>query len=351
MRRKYEVVDVVAAIGLAATLFGGYLLVTAADGFWQRPPAPFAITTPSSDQAAGIRYLQPVLGQAIVDDFLRDRHATATVSSATSELEQAIDNYQAMSTTLLSPLVLAELSALGQAADHETRVQYVMGRSIVNATQRGIRSGVLSVADDSHAFNDGVIMTARDTGRRMDRLFESTRQPLLGQLIVDSVQEEALLDSAAQERIGLAVVRYAVAQASSQESEAAIQSQLGSAVVASIRSNALQERLDRLAMLDRDSTDARTVVAHRRIAPDIEYRYLIAATLSAHSPSCDDGRKKTPCRCGRWTHCYGYTGRPARLGARLYDRLKGGYMCRPAVLRRHSVEPGGDVCLGTTGAS
>ena len=37
MGRKFDHVDVMAAIGLVATLFGGYLLVTAADGFWQAP--------------------------------------------------------------------------------------------------------------------------------------------------------------------------------------------------------------------------------------------------------------------------------------------------------------------------
>lgn len=40
MGRKYDHVDVMAAIGLVATLFGGYLLVTAADGFWQAPSPP-----------------------------------------------------------------------------------------------------------------------------------------------------------------------------------------------------------------------------------------------------------------------------------------------------------------------
>ena len=33
MGRKFDHVDVMAAIGLIATLFGGYLIVTAADGF------------------------------------------------------------------------------------------------------------------------------------------------------------------------------------------------------------------------------------------------------------------------------------------------------------------------------
>jgi hypothetical protein len=76
MGRKYDLVDVMAAIGLVATLFGGYLFVTAADGFWQTPIAPtMNSVTFSSDASTGMQYLQPVLGQAILQDLLLDREA------------------------------------------------------------------------------------------------------------------------------------------------------------------------------------------------------------------------------------------------------------------------------------
>jgi hypothetical protein len=280
MGRKYDVVDVLAAIGLAATLFGGYLLVTAADGFWQRPPAPPAITVQSSDLTAGIQYLQPVLGQAMVDEFVRDREAAATLTTASNEFERAVDEYQRMETALLTPLALAELSAMGQAADHQARVQYVMGRSIVNATQRGVRTGTLSAARAASPFNDQLILSAQAIGHRMQEQFELNRQPILGRMIVETVQEEARLEAAAQERIGIAVVRQTMTQADYDESKAAGQTQLASATVAAIRSNALQERLERLAMLEAGPEEMTLPVAHGRIAPEIEYGYLVLACLA-----------------------------------------------------------------------
>ncbi|MBX3234935.1 MAG: hypothetical protein KF814_02180 [Nitrospiraceae bacterium] len=279
MGRKYEVVDVLAAVGLAATLFGGYLLVTAADGFWQRPPVPVSVSATAADLSVGIQYLQPVLGQAIVDGFIRDRDAAATVSAASEELDLAIEDYQRISTTLLSPLALAELTAMGQAADHQVRVQYVMGRNLVNETRRGVRSGLLSPMYYGSAFNAEVIRRTEALGRRMDEQFEAGRQPMLGRMIVESAQEETRLDAAAQERIALAVIRQAAAEAAYEEATAADQAQLASATVAAIRSNALQERLDRLAMFDAEAIEGRPAVAHTRITPDIHYGYLMAACL------------------------------------------------------------------------
>ena len=83
MGRKFDHVDVMAAIGLVATLFGGYLLVTAADGFWQAPSPTIASSiADGSEFSSGMEYLQPVLGQTILHNALIDRHAGAAVSAS-----------------------------------------------------------------------------------------------------------------------------------------------------------------------------------------------------------------------------------------------------------------------------
>ena len=67
MGRKFDHVDVMAAIGLIATLFGGYLIVTAADGFWQATtPATIGTASAGSGPVTGMEYLQPVMGKAIL---------------------------------------------------------------------------------------------------------------------------------------------------------------------------------------------------------------------------------------------------------------------------------------------
>lgn len=160
MGRKYDHVDVMTAIGLVATLFGGYLFVTAADGFWQAPSVPpMTAMTVSSDPSAGMAYLQPVLGRAILDEVLLDREAGAAVSAAARELNRAVTEYQRVSASLLSPLVLAELAAFGQEADHRARMQYVMGKAVVNHTRRG------SAAGSFRRINTGATSTIISYGR------------------------------------------------------------------------------------------------------------------------------------------------------------------------------------------
>ena len=69
-----------------------------------------------------------------------------------------------METSIPSPLVVAELRAYGQDVDHRARMQYVMGKSVVNQTRRGIFSGILSVEQYGGEFNRNLIRTAELTG-------------------------------------------------------------------------------------------------------------------------------------------------------------------------------------------
>lgn len=277
MGRKYDLVDVVVAIGLVATLFGGYLLVTAADGFWQAPIAPAVnMTIVTHDPSTGMQYLQPVLGQAILQDILLDREAGTALSSSAMELNRAVSESQLLSTTLLSPLVLAELRAFGQEADHRARVQYVMGKSVVNQTRRGLASGALSAGRYADEFNAALIERAELIGQRMHDQFESTRQATLGRSIIEAIQEEDRMASAVQERIGRAVVQVTQAQEGYVEAKAAGQIQLASAMSAAARTDAL---VDRLALLE-ESKAGRTMVAyHSTATADISRGALVLACL------------------------------------------------------------------------
>ncbi len=277
MGRKYDLVDVMAAIGLVATLFGGYLLVTAADGFWQAPIAPtMQATIVASDPSAGMQYLQPVLGQAIVQDLLLDREAGSALSASAMELNRAVSESELMSTTLLSPLVLAELHAFGQEADHRARMQYVMGKAVVNQTRRGISSGILSADQYAGDFNTNLIRTAELTGQRMHDQFEATRQAAIGRSIVDAIQDEDRMTSAVQERIGRAVVQVTQAQENYAEAKADRQIQLASATVAAMRTDAL---MDRLALLENMSAERTVVANHRSASADVSRGSLILACV------------------------------------------------------------------------
>ncbi|HPV84492.1 MAG TPA: hypothetical protein PK866_15235 [Nitrospira sp.] len=277
MGRKYDLVDVMAAIGLVATLFGGYLLVTAADGFWQAPISPtMSSVIAGNEPSTGMQYLQPVLGQAIVQDLLLYRDAGAALSASAMELNRAVGESERMSTTLLSPLVLAELRAFGQETDHQARMQYVMGKSIVNQTRRGLAASILSAGQYTSDYNTSLIRMAELTGQRMHDQFEATRQPVLGQSIIEAIQEEDRMNATVQERVGRAVVQVTQAQEQYAVAKAERQIQLASATVAAVRTDALMERL---ALLENMSAD-RTIIAHHRAASaDISRGSLILACI------------------------------------------------------------------------
>lgn len=278
MGRKFDHVDVMAAIGLVATLFGGYLFVTAADGFWQAPsPTIMTTATVGSEPSNGMEYLQPVLGQAILQDTLLDRHAGAAIAASAMELNRAVSEYQRISTTLLSPLVLAELAAFGQEADHRARMQFVMGKTVVNHTRRGILSGILSADQYANDFNTNLIRTAELTGQRMHDQFEATRQGVLGRSLVEAIQEEDRLATAVQERLGRAVVQVTQAQEFYEEGKATEQAQLASAAMASIRTDASTERL---ALLEEMPSERSLVAYHRTATADVSRGSLILACLA-----------------------------------------------------------------------
>lgn len=278
MGRKFDHVDLMAAIGLVATLFGGYLLVTAADGFWQAPsPAAMTAVTVASERSNGMEYLQPVIGQAIVQDILLDRHAGAAVSASAMELNRAVTDYQRISTTLLSPLVLAELEAFGQEADHRARMQYVMGKAVVNQTRRGIQNGIFSADQYVNAFNTNLIRTAELTGQRMHDQFEATRQGNLGRSIVEAIQEEDRIGTAVQERIGKAVVQVTQAQEFYAEAKSMEQAQLASATIAALRTDTL---LERLALLEELPREGSLVAYHTTSSADVSRGSLMLACVA-----------------------------------------------------------------------
>ncbi len=278
MGRKFDHVDVMAAIGLVATLFGGYLLVTAADGFWQAPAPAFTSTVSAGgDSSTGMEYLQPVLGQAILQDMLLDRDAGAAVSASAMELNRAVSEYQRISATLLSPLVLAELAAFGHEADHRARMQFVMGKAVVNQTRRGIQNGILSADQYASDFNSNLVRIAEMTGQRMHDQFESTRQGVLGRSIVEATQEEDRIGTAIQERIGKAVVQVTQAQEFYGEAKAAEQAQLASATIAALRTDTL---LERLALLEELPRERSLVAYHTTASADVSRESLILACLA-----------------------------------------------------------------------
>ena len=279
MSHRYNTIDIIVGIGMCAIVFGALLFFFAANGIYQvATPQPISIEQPVGIEF-GMAALQPALGQAIVEQALLERRTNQLMAQSASEWNRATLAHQEFQSLPGGPFGAVIRQAATVPADHAARVQYVMGRAIVNFTARGIRSGMLSADQYLSEYNTNMIRVTEAWGQRLDQEFASTWQATLGLGIVDTIQRYTEQAGAIQERVGTALVHMVQAQTGSEEIRAAQQEQLGSLVLASIRTEAQADRLTLLAAIE--SFPENTAVASTELAswPEIPMGYLIVSGL------------------------------------------------------------------------
>ncbi|MEW6245126.1 MAG: hypothetical protein AB1555_00260 [Nitrospirota bacterium] len=279
MRRTLEPVDLMVVIGLCATLLGGYAVFISANGTLEAAGPETVSLNHSTGIMAGMEWVQPALGQAIVEDYLLERAAAENLATAVSDLNRATMTQHWLSTDPFRHIDAIRSHAAAVAADEAGRIQAVMGRAIVNFTQRGVRSGVLSPAQYESGFNKRMIRQTQAMGARMDEEFQNGWQPYLGQLIMTASRHRAGAVERTQEHIGAAVVQVAKVQAGYDEARAVNQGQIASAAIAAIRT---ELRADLFAQLDAAEPLARRTsvpVTEPRSWPEIPVGYLFAASI------------------------------------------------------------------------
>jgi hypothetical protein len=279
MSHRYNIIDIIVGVGMCAIVFGASLFFFAANGPYQ-----VAIPQPiSSEQPVGLELgmtsLQPVLGQAIVDQVLFERRANQLMAQSASEWNRATLAHQEFQSLPGGPLGAVIRQAATVPADHMARVQYVMGRAIVNFTARGIRSGVLSADQYRSDYNTNMIRAIEANGQRLDHEFASAWQATLGREIVDAIQYSSRQAGAIQERLGTAILHLTQAKTGSEEVRAGQQEQLASLVVAAIRTEALVDRLTLLAAIESLPEDTAVASTEPASWPEIPMGYLIVAGL------------------------------------------------------------------------
>ena len=164
--------------------------------------------------------------------------------------------------------------------DHEGRVQTVMGRAIVNFSQRGWRNGMVPAGFEPSGFNQRMIHTTETMGQRLDAEFSSVWQPTLGRTIVDTSRELTTLAAQIQERTGRAIMQVTQAQMRYEDAQAANQYQLASISTAIRRTTQLAEQFEQLAMADERTGGRTTRMAEPRSWPEIPVGYFIAASAA-----------------------------------------------------------------------
>ena len=85
-----------------------------------------------------------MLGQAIVDHALLERRHAKDAAAAITQLDGLIFERNQWHRFPYSYLDSVTTGASWADSEHTARVQTVMGRSIVNFTRRGVRSGLWS---------------------------------------------------------------------------------------------------------------------------------------------------------------------------------------------------------------
>ena len=279
MSYRYNTIDIIVGVGMCAIVFGALLFFVAANGTYQAAiPQPLSFEQPAGIEV-GMTWLQPALGQAIVDQAIFERRANQVMAQSASEWNRATLAHHEFQSLPGGPFGAIMRQAATVSADHMARIQGVMGRAIVNFTRRGTRSGVLSADQYRSDFNTGMIRVTEASGQRLDHEFASTWQVTLGRGIVDAIQNYTSRAGVIQEQLGTAILHVAQAQTGSEEVRAAQQEQLASLVVATVRTEALADRLTLLAAIESFPED--TTISFTELAswPEMPMGYLIAASL------------------------------------------------------------------------
>jgi hypothetical protein len=280
MSYRYSTVDIIVGVGMCAILFGALLFFAAANGTYQAAvPQPLSTAEPV-DIEFGLTLLQPVLGQAIVDQAIFERRVNQLMAHAASEWNRATLASQEFESLPGGPFGAVIRQAATMPADHMTRVQTVMGRAIVNFTARGIRSEQLSADQYLSDYNANMIRATEVRGQRLADNFLSTWQAILGRGIVDAIQNYSKRAAAIQEQLGAAILHVTQAQTGSEELRAAQQGQLASLVVAAVRTEALADRLTLLAAIESFPEDTAVAFTEPASWPEISMGYLIVAGLT-----------------------------------------------------------------------
>ncbi len=231
MQRRYEFFDLIVAVGLLATIVAGGMLFLAADGTLSLSPHRVRESVQPTGVESGMRWLQPVLGQAIVDQVLLERGYETMRPAAFARLGAATDERARRQIQPFGYLESIKALANSGEAEHRARVQIVMGHAIVQFTRRGVQTDLLPRSGSSGDYNLRMIERVEALGRQMEGQFSIEWQPGLGHAIVAASQGNLNALRLTQERLGAAIIRLTSVESLYETDRASMQEQIGGAIV------------------------------------------------------------------------------------------------------------------------
>ncbi|MBH0209779.1 MAG: hypothetical protein HP495_14930, partial [Nitrospira sp.] len=95
MSNRFHTLDIAVGTGMCAILFGALLVFLAANGSYQAALLPSSAPEQPLGLQSGMTWLQPALGQAIVDQMLSERRTDRAIALAASDWNRTTLAYDA----------------------------------------------------------------------------------------------------------------------------------------------------------------------------------------------------------------------------------------------------------------
>jgi len=279
MKRHLEPVDLVVAVGLFATVACVYLFFASTTGALDAGVPPAATIGRAPDIMDSMDWVQPALGQAIVDDYLLSRREASTRAATQEQLSRAMLVTLGLESSPNGQFESIRAWAARVEADQAARAQYVMGRFIVNFTQRGVRTGILG--SDTYLLNDynsRLIKLAETYGARISDEFQAGLQESIGWAVVRASHDHSAYMEQSQERLGRAIVRATHADSMFREALEAEQGQIGALVFAQASTLNQADLFRQLAQADFSAQRGPAPQSAERTWPDMPAGVLFGAS-------------------------------------------------------------------------
>ncbi len=202
MHRIFKFIDLTTSVAILATVVGIVLCL-----FFIFSPAAFGKNLPetvvngSVDIQVSLRWIQPILGQAIVEDTLIKQQYGSHIDGLVTTPKPTMPAGHPTQEMGRKSAIATHSERL--EADHSTRVQWVLGRLIVTFTSQGIRTGMVTADKSASEANRRIIALAQETGTRLDDAFKAERQARRGTTIGTETLAQAQWTDDSWKRVGL----------------------------------------------------------------------------------------------------------------------------------------------------
>ncbi len=278
MRRRYEPIDLIVAIGMSATIVGAFLVFLSAGWTLEASTSGQTSVGAGLGTVAGEGWLQVPLGHAIVESQVLLREGAAASRKAGVALNKVVAIQRWLSDSAMNYLDPVRRNAGQMEIDHAGRVQSVLGREIVNLTRRGVASQAFASSRSAADYTGRMLRLVEATRLRMDDDFRINRQSNLGRAIVAASLDRREAVEQARARMARAQTFVAATGFEFAQGTGANQQQLGSLIVAATREEYRMDAIPRSVSTPVLAQPTLAVTSEPRSWPEISIGYLVVAS-------------------------------------------------------------------------